>query len=226
MGHALPSSEVLTAGTSPPTPQERRFFPRCCWDVHVCLGGGTSSRLLPTCSRPRCASLCSVSDPQEAQLDAEVCSVSDAREEVLCVTGSAGRHAGSICHRVIVDVFGQDAAALQQDSATGDGLGVSTTTVSRHACVCVGGALLRRVGRHAPVGEADVDVWRGGLWVGDAVRMDPAEGQRLILVQLETTHPHRRSHHHHYVVNMATKRCHHGGHSCHSDAQQGPLPAC
>lgn len=137
MGHALPSSEVLTAGTSPPTPQERRFFPRCCWDVHVCLGGGTSSRLLPTCSRPRCASLCSVSDPQEAQLDAEVCSVSDAREEVLCVTGSAGRHAGSIRHRVIVDVFGQDAAALQQDSATGDGLGVSTTTVSRHACVCV-----------------------------------------------------------------------------------------
>lgn len=140
----LPSSEVLTAGTSPPTPQERRFFPRfpllsCCWDVHVCLGGGTSSRLLPTCSRPRCASLCSVSDPQEAQLDAEVCSVSDAREEVLCVTGSAGRHAGSIRHRVIVDVFGQDAAALQQDSATGDGLGVSTTTVSRHACVCLCG---------------------------------------------------------------------------------------
>lgn len=85
--------------------------------------------------------------------------------------------------------------------------------------------LLRWVSNAAPVGEADVDVRCSGLWVGDAVWMNPAKVQRLILVQFEAAHPHRRSHHHHDVVNMATKRCHHGGDGRHSDAQQGPLPA-
>lgn len=60
-----------------------------------------------------------VSDPQEAQLGAEVGSVSDVGEEGLVATGAAGRHAGLLRHPVVVDVFRQDAASLQENSATG-----------------------------------------------------------------------------------------------------------
>lgn len=68
---------------------------------------------------------CSVPDPQEAQLGAEVGSVSDVGEEVLGLAAGAGRHAGAVRHRVVVDVSGQHAAAFQQDSATGGVGGVS-----------------------------------------------------------------------------------------------------
>lgn len=55
-------------------------------------------------------------DPQEAHLGAEVGSVSDVREVVFRVTGGAGRHAGPVRHRVVVDVLGQDSAFLEEDS--------------------------------------------------------------------------------------------------------------
>lgn len=38
------------------------------------------------------------------------------------MTGSAGRHAGSVRHRVIVDVLGPDATSFQQNSTTGANL--------------------------------------------------------------------------------------------------------
>lgn len=46
-----------------------------------------------------------LSDPQEAQLGAKVLSISDMGKEVVWVTGAAGCHAGSVHHRVVVDVF-------------------------------------------------------------------------------------------------------------------------
>lgn len=49
--------------------------------------------------------LCCLSDPQEAQLDAKVLSISDMGKEVVWVTGAAGRHAGSVHHHVVMDVF-------------------------------------------------------------------------------------------------------------------------
>lgn len=105
-------------------------------------------------------SVCSaVSDPQEAQLGAEIRPVSDVREEVLCVTGSAGRHAGSIHHHVIVDVLGQDATSLQQNSAAGD-VGVSTRQHQpQKVWVFVG--VERASGAAAPYGSART-CWPGG----------------------------------------------------------------
>lgn len=73
-----------------------------------------------------------VPDPQEAQLGAKVWAVSDVREEVFCMTGSAGRHARSIRHRVVVDVTRQDAASFQQNSDVGDVSG------SVHAFIVLG----------------------------------------------------------------------------------------
>lgn len=63
---------------------------------------------------------CRFFDPQEAHLGAEVGSVSDVGEEELGVTGGAGRHAGPVRHRVVVDVLRQDAAFLEEDSGAGD----------------------------------------------------------------------------------------------------------
>lgn len=57
-----------------------------------------------------------VPDPQETHLGAEVGSVSAVGEEGLGVTGSAGCHTGALRHRVVVDVFRQDAAILKENS--------------------------------------------------------------------------------------------------------------
>lgn len=80
----------------------------------------------------RCRLACRLSDPQEAHLGAEVGSVPDVREEGLGVTGGAGRHAGPLRRRVVMDVFRQDAASLKEKSATGSG---TFDRVSKYRCV-------------------------------------------------------------------------------------------
>ena len=79
-------------------------------------------------------------------------------EEVVGVTGGAGRHTGSTRHRVVMDVFRQDAAALQEDSdrKCDTSVNVFTVYLLRRLCCCV--AVSRHVRGVAPVGEPDVDV--------------------------------------------------------------------
>lgn len=83
----------------------------------------------PVLSRIQSCGLCSrdvppsaVSDPQEAHLGSKIGSVPDVGEEGVRVTGGAGRHAGPLRHCVVMDVFWQDAALLQENSGTGSDL--------------------------------------------------------------------------------------------------------